>query len=130
MFTVTLTRQQPYELYYEGPGAIIRLIESLLEELADFERILGQRRQWVDDSRRERNRRQAAQLKRVKEGLWRQERQNLQLVLSPPEAGEAEPERRERLAEEPRCDSHSSSLLPARSRPSSGGGSSSCRPCG
>ena len=36
MFTITLTRQQLYELYDEGPEPTIHLIESLLEELADF----------------------------------------------------------------------------------------------
>jgi len=41
LFTITLTRQQLYELYYEGPEATIRLIKGLLEELADQGLILG-----------------------------------------------------------------------------------------
>lgn len=50
MFTITLTRQQLYELYDEGPEATIHLIEGLLEELADQERILGERQQLVIDA--------------------------------------------------------------------------------
>ena len=76
MFTITLTRQQLYELYDEGPEPTIHLIESLLEELADFERILGARQRRIIDSQRERNRRQAARLKRVREELWRQQSLN------------------------------------------------------
>ncbi|HLM55563.1 MAG TPA: hypothetical protein VK422_05500 [Pyrinomonadaceae bacterium] len=67
MFTITLTRQQLYELYYEGPEPTIHLTESLLEELTDQERLLGGRQQRVIDSQRERNRRQAARLKCVKQ---------------------------------------------------------------
>ena len=57
MFTITLTRRQLYDLYYEGPEATIHFIEGLLEELADQEQILGQRQQRIIDSQHERNER-------------------------------------------------------------------------
>lgn len=112
MFTITLTRQQLYELYYEGPEATIHLIGGLLEELADQERLLGERQQRITDSQRERNERQAARLKRVKEELWRQQCLNFQLTRRLREL-EAELERREGQAVGPRRDSHDSSLPPA-----------------
>lgn len=80
MFTITLTCQQLYELYYEGPEATTHLIEGLLEELADQEQILGERQQRVIDAQYERNERQAAQLKRVQEKLERQVCLNYQLT--------------------------------------------------
>ena len=115
-----LTRRQLYELYYEGPEATIHLIEHLLEELADQERILGRRQQRLIDVLRERNERQARQLKGVKEKLWRQESLNYQLRRRVREL-QAELQRRE--AEElsavpPRRDSHNSSLPPALDLPS------------
>lgn len=112
MFTITLTRQQLYELYYEGPEATTHLIESLLEELADFERILGERQRRIIDSQRERNERQAAQLKRLKEELWRQQSLNCRLTRRIQEL-QAELERRDAAAGEPRRDSHNSSLPPS-----------------
>jgi transposase len=112
VFTITLTCQQLYELYYEGPEATIHLIEGLLEELADQERILGVRQQRVIDVQHERNERQAAQLKGVKEKLERQQCLNYQLTRCLQEL-EAELERREGQAVELRRDSHNSSLPPA-----------------
>jgi transposase len=112
VFTITLTRQQLYELYYEGPEATIHLIEGLLEELADQERLLGERQQRVIDAQHERNERQAARLKRVKEKLERQVCLNYQLTRRLQEL-EAELERREGQAVDLRRDSHNSSLPPA-----------------
>jgi hypothetical protein len=43
MLTLSLTCQQLYELYHEGVQPTIHLIESLIEQLADFERLLGAR---------------------------------------------------------------------------------------
>src|SRR5437763_11407066 len=80
VFTITLTRQQLYDLYYERPEATIHFIGGLLEELADQEQILGWRQQRVIDAQHERNERQAAQLKRVKEKLERQVCLNYQLT--------------------------------------------------
>jgi len=114
VFTITLTRQQLYELYYEGPEATIHLIEGLLEELADFEQILGQRQQRIIDAQHERNERQAAQLKRVKEKLERQECLNYHLTRRLQEL-QAELERHE--PGEVRRDSHNSSLPPASDPP-------------
>jgi len=110
VFTIMLTRQQLYELYYEGPEATIHLIEGLLEELADQERLLGKRQQRIIEAQRERNERQAAQLKRVKEQLGRQQCLNFQLLRRLQEL-EAELERHE--IREARRDSHNSSLPPA-----------------
>jgi transposase len=112
VFTITLTRQQLYELYDEGPEPTIHLIESLLEELADFERILGARQRRIIDSQRERNQRQAALLKRVKEELWREQSLNYQLTRRIQEL-QAELERRDAEVVELRRDSHNSSLPPA-----------------
>lgn len=110
MFTITLTREQLYELYYEGPEATIHFIEGLLEELADQEQILGQRQQRIIDAQHERNERQAVQLKRVKEKLERQICLNYQLTRRLQEL-ETELERHERG--EVRRDSHNSGLPPA-----------------
>jgi hypothetical protein len=112
VFTITLTRRRLYELYCKGPEATIHLIEGLLEELADFERLLGECRQRVIDARRERHERQAAQLRRVKEKLGRQRCLNYQLTRRLREP-EAELGRREGQAVELRRDSHDSSLPPA-----------------
>jgi predicted nuclease with TOPRIM domain len=73
MLTLSLTRRQLYELYYEGAEPTIRLIEDLIEQLADFERLLGERQQRIIDSQHERNERLAARLKRVEEKLARKE---------------------------------------------------------
>lgn len=110
MFIITLTRQQRYELYYEGPEATIYLIESLLEELADFERLLAERQRRVIDAQHERNQRQAARLKRLKEELERQQSMHFQLTRRLREL-QAELERYE-IGEVWR-DSHNSSLSPA-----------------
>jgi transposase len=112
VFTIMLTRQQLYELYYEGPKATIHLIEGLLEELADQEQILGERQQRIIDAQHERNERQAAQLKRVKEKLERQLCLNYQLTRRIQEL-QAELERRDAEVREVRRDSHNSSLPPA-----------------
>ena len=45
-----LTRQQLYELYYEGPEATLLYIKGLLSELADQERILGEHQRRVIDA--------------------------------------------------------------------------------
>jgi transposase len=110
VFTITLTRRQLYELYYEGPEATIHFIEGLLEELADQEQILGERQQRIIDAQHERHERQAAQLKRVKGKLERQVCLNYQLTRRLQEL-QAELERHERG--EVRPDSHNSSLPPA-----------------
>jgi hypothetical protein len=73
MLTLSLTRRQLYELYDEGAEPTIRLIESLIEQLADFERLLGERQQRIIDAQHERNERLAARLKRVEEKLARKE---------------------------------------------------------
>lgn len=112
MFTITLTRRQLYELYYEGPEATIHLIEGLLEELADFERLLGERQQRVIDAQHERNERQAARLKRAEEKLERQQCLNYRLTRRLQEL-EAELERCAGQAVDVRRDSHNSSLPPA-----------------
>ena len=73
MLTPSLTRQQLYELYYEGVQPTIRLIENLIEQPADFERILGAEQQRIIDAQHERNERLAARLKRVEQKLVRKE---------------------------------------------------------
>jgi small-conductance mechanosensitive channel len=73
MLTLSLTRRQLYELYDEGEEPTIRLIEDLIEQLADFERILGGHQQQIIDAQHKRNERLAARLKRVKEKLARKE---------------------------------------------------------
>jgi hypothetical protein len=73
MLTLSLTRRQLYELYHEGAEPTIHLIEDLIEQLADFERLLGERQQRILDAQHERNERQAARLKRVEEKLARKE---------------------------------------------------------
>jgi hypothetical protein len=50
-----LTRQQLYELYYQGPQPTLNYIEALLAELADFERIFEGRQQRLIDSQRQYN---------------------------------------------------------------------------
>jgi hypothetical protein len=69
MLMLSPTRRQLYELYHEGAEPTIRLIEDLIEQLADFERILGARQQQVIDAQHERNERLAARLKRVEAKL-------------------------------------------------------------
>jgi len=98
-----LTRQQLYELYYEGPEATLHYIEGLLEELADQERILGEHQQRIIDAQHERNERQARQLQRVKQKLARQECLNYELKRRITELEAAAVVR----------DSHNSSLPPA-----------------
>ena len=98
-----LTRQQLYELYYEGPEATLRYIEGLLEELADQRHILGQHQQRLNDAQHERNEKQAGQLQRVKERLARQECLNYALRRRITELEAASVVR----------DSHNSSLPPS-----------------
>lgn len=74
-----LTRQQLYELYYQGSQPTLNYIEALLEELADFERRFGARQQRIIEAQREYNEKLSQQLKRAKEKLWRQESLNYQL---------------------------------------------------
>ena len=101
-----LTRQQLYELYYQGPQPTIIYIEALLEELADFERLFGARQQRIIESQRQYNEKLSQQLKRAKEKLWRQETLNYQL--------------KRRIAELEAAvvkDSHNSSLPPSMDGP-------------
>ncbi len=58
----------------------VGLIEYLIEQLADFERVLGVRQQGTIDSLRAANERQAVKLEQVKDKLWKQERLNYQLL--------------------------------------------------
>lgn len=74
-----LTRQQLYELYYQGPRPTLDYIEALLAQLADFERIYGQQQQRIIKAQRQYNEKLALQLKRAKEKLWHQESLNYQL---------------------------------------------------
>jgi transposase len=73
MLTLSLTRRQLYELYHEGAEPTIRLIEDLIAQLSDFERILGERQQRIIDAQHKRNERLAARLKRVEEKPARKE---------------------------------------------------------
>ena len=98
-----LTRQQLYELYYEGPQATIHYIEGLLEALMDQERILGEHQRHLIDAQHARNERQARQLRRVKQRLARQESLNYELKRRITEVEAASVVR----------DSHNSSLPPA-----------------
>ena len=98
-----LTRQQLYELYYEGPEATLHYIEGLLEELADQERILREHQRRIIEAQHERNEKQARQLQRVKERLARQECLNYELKRRVAELEAAHVVR----------DSHNSSLPPS-----------------
>lgn len=117
MLTLSLTRRQLYELYDEGAEPTIRLIEDLIEQLADFERILGARQQQLIDAQHERNERLAARLKKVEEKLVRKECEVYQLTRRIQEL-QAELERL-RLEQggaaggEVRRDSHNSGLPPS-----------------
>jgi transposase len=117
MLTLSLTRQQLYELYHEGVQPTIRLIESLIEQLADFERLLGERQQRIINAQHERNERLAARLKRVAEKLARKECEVYALTRRIQEL-QAELERL-RLAQDEvasagvRRDSHNSGLPPS-----------------
>lgn len=117
MLTLSLTRRQLYELYYEGAEPTIRLIEDLIEQLADFERILGARQQSIIYSQHERNERQAARLKKVEEKLARKECEVYQFTRSIQQL-QAELERArltpdEVVGGEVRRDSHNSGLPPS-----------------
>ncbi len=59
MLRLSLTRRQLYELYHEGAEPTIRLIVDLIEQLADFELILGEHQPRVIDAQHERNAPQA-----------------------------------------------------------------------
>jgi predicted nuclease with TOPRIM domain len=114
MLTLNLTRQQLYELYYEGAEPTIRLIENLIEQLSDFERILGQHQQRIIDAQHERNERLAARLKRTEQKLARKEGEVYALTRRISEL-QAELERvmlaqGEAAAVEIRRDSHNSGL--------------------
>jgi transposase len=121
MLTLSLTRRQLYELYHEGAEPTIRLIEDLIEQLADFERILGARQQQVIDAQHERNERLAARLKRVEQKLSRKECEVYALTRRTQEL-QAELER-VRLVQgevsggEVRRDSHNSGLPPSLDQP-------------
>jgi transposase len=121
MLTLSLTRRQLDELYYEGAEPTIRLIEDLIEQLSDFERILGERRQRIIDSQHERNERLAARLKRVEETLARKECEVYALTRRVRELqAELERVRLERggtAGAELRRDSHNSGLPPSADPP-------------
>jgi transposase len=117
MLTLNLTRQQLYELYYEGVQPTIRLIEDLIEQLADFECILGEHQQRIIDAQHERNERLAARLKRVEEKLGRKACEVYALTRRIQEL-QAELERMrlargEAVSVEVKRDSHNSGLPPA-----------------
>jgi transposase len=121
MLTLSLTRQQLYELYHEGAEPTIRLIEDLIEQLSDFERVLGERQQRIIDSQHERNERPAARLKRVEEKLARKECEVYALTRRLREL-QAEVERLtlvqgEAAGGELRRDSHKSGLPPSSDLP-------------
>jgi transposase len=117
MLTLSLTRRQLYELYYEGAEPTIRLIEDLIGQLADFERVLGRHQQQIIDAQHERNERLAARLKRVEAKLVSKECEVYALTRRVQEL-QAELER-VRLAQgevsggEVRRDSHNSGLPPS-----------------
>jgi transposase len=121
MLTLSLTRRQLYELYHEGAEPTIRLIEDLIEQLADFERILGARQQQIIDAQHERNERLAARLKRVEAKLISKECEVYALTRRVQEL-QAELER-VRLAQgevaggEVKRDSHNSGLPPSLDQP-------------
>lgn len=121
MLTLSLTRQQLYELYHEGAEPTLRLIEDLIEQLSDFERVLGERQQRIIDSQHERNERLAARLKRVEEKLARKECEVYALTRRLREL-QAEVERLtlvqgEAAGGELRRDSHNSGLPPSSDLP-------------
>lgn len=117
MLTLSLTRRQLYELYYEGAEPTIRLIENLIEQLADFERVLGRHQQQIIDAQHERNERLAARLKRVEEKLVRKECEVYQLTRRiqqlQAELERVSREQGEAASGEVRRDSHNSGLPPS-----------------
>ena len=121
MLTPSLTRRQLYELYDEGAEPTLHLIESLIAQLADFERILGARQQQIIDAQHERNERLAARLKRVEQKLARK---GCEVYALTRRIGELQAElERVRLAAgevaggELRRDSHNSGLPPSLDSP-------------
>ena len=117
MLTLSLTRRQLDELYQQGAGPTIRLIEDLLGQLADFERVLGEHQRRIIDAVHARNERLAARLKRAEEKLMRRECEVYQLTRRVREL-QTELERvRLELGEaaggEVRRDSHNSGLPPS-----------------
>jgi hypothetical protein len=68
-----LTRRQLYELYDEGPDAMIDFVASLVEELAEQEQRLGWRQHHPFEGQTEVIRKLQSQLKRVKDKLARKE---------------------------------------------------------
>lgn len=117
MLTLSLTRRQLDELYHEGAEPTLRLIEDLIEQLSDFERILGAQQQRLIDAQHKRNERLAARLKRVAEKLARKECEVYQLTRRIQEL-QAELERvglaqGEMAGRELRRDSHNSGLPPS-----------------
>lgn len=117
MLTLSLTRRQLYELYHEGAEPTIRLIEDLIEQLADFERILGEQQQRIIDAQHERNERLAARLKRVEEKLAHRECEVYALTRRVQEL-QAEVERLTLAAGgQLRRDSHNSGLPPSSDLP-------------
>ena len=118
MFTITLTRQQLYELYYQGPRPTLNLIEQLFETLADWERILGAQKPRAIDSLEGTVRRLTAHVERLKEQLCKEQGLNYQLTSRLQEL-QVELARRDEPggalfdAAQVRRDSHNSSLPPS-----------------
>ena len=111
------TSRQLYDLYEEGPDAMVRLVEELLAELAEQEQLLGWRQQRTIDLLAERIGKLRAQLERVKTKLARRECEvyalqhragelQAELARRDEQGGEASPV-------EVRRDSHNSGLPPS-----------------
>ena len=75
-----LTRQQLYDLYYEGLRATIHLIENLLAHLADVERFVGHRQQMTIDGLAQKVKLLLARVERLKAELWKEQSLNGQLT--------------------------------------------------
>lgn len=116
-----LTRRQLYELYYEGPGATIHLIENLLAHLADVERLVGHRQQVTIDGLAQKVKLLLARVERLKAELWKEQSLNAQLTRRLQHL-QAELERQEAddhsdAAGVTRPDSHNSHLSPGLNLP-------------
>lgn len=111
--SLVLTRQELYELYYQGPEPMVRLVENLLGHIAEVEHYLGHRQQQTIDSLSEQVTRLKRQLKTVKEHLAEQQCLNHQLQrrVAELEAMPAEP------TEQVVRDSHNSHRPPSSDLP-------------
>ena len=116
------TSRQLYDLYEEGPDAMVHLVEDLLAELAEQEQRLGWRQQRTIDALGERIGKVKAQLGRVKKRLARKECEVYALRRRIAEL-QAELARREQQpggssGADVRRDSHNSGLPPSLDLPS------------